>query len=158
MTVRRLSPRFAALTPYMAQWLLARLAEGKPVTRASVRHQAAYLRSLPHPDAAQFADQLEGGWLQIEAAAMDHGERMRSRSGPVVSVGGNAEGASTEMGGGSGVSGEMTTQEAAEMLRMTPRRVSQLLTAGALKGRKVGRSWLVDRESVLTLRDVRSAS
>lgn len=155
MTGRRAPLRFAVLTPYAAQWLLTRLAEGKPVTSASVRQQAAYLRSVP---AAHFADQLEGGWLQIEAAAKDHGERTRSSQHAVVSVDGNAEGASTETGGGLVVSGEMTTQEAAEMLRKTPRRVSQLLTQGALKGRKVGRSWLVDRESVVMLRDVRRAS
>lgn len=150
--------RFAVLQPYASQWLLSQLTEaGRSVP--AVRAQAAWLRGLSDPLAARLAADLEVGWAQLEASAADHRDRMRTRQFKTASVDGNAEGSSAKAGGGLVVTaGEMNTQEAAEMLRKTPRRVSQLLAQGALKGRKVGRSWLVDRESVELLRDVREAS
>lgn len=53
---------------------------------------------------------------------------------------------------------EITTDQAAGMLGLTPRRVRQLLAAGLLDGRLAGRTWLVRRQSVLLYRDLRSAA
>jgi excisionase family DNA binding protein len=39
---------------------------------------------------------------------------------------------------------ELTTAQVAEKLGITPRRVRALITAGRLKGRKIGRDYLVD--------------
>jgi excisionase family DNA binding protein len=47
---------------------------------------------------------------------------------------------------------EVTTGEAAGILGVSPRRVVQLLHEGALSGRRVGRTWLVDRASVVLRR------
>lgn len=43
----------------------------------------------------------------------------------------------------------ITTTEAAKMLGVSPRRVTSLIEAGALKAQKLGRTWAVDEESVL---------
>lgn len=42
----------------------------------------------------------------------------------------------------------MTTTEAAAALGISPQRVWALLRTGKLEGRKVGRDWQVDEESV----------
>jgi excisionase family DNA binding protein len=44
--------------------------------------------------------------------------------------------------------GEITTDEAAAMLTLTARRVRQLARSGALAGRQVGKTWLLDEASV----------
>ncbi len=42
----------------------------------------------------------------------------------------------------------LTTKEAAEKLGVTPRRVNNLIEAGALRAQKFGRAWMVDEASV----------
>lgn len=42
----------------------------------------------------------------------------------------------------------LTTKEAAERLGVTPRRVNNLIEAGALRAQKFGRAWMVDEASV----------
>lgn len=53
---------------------------------------------------------------------------------------------------------EISTDRAADMLGLTPRRVRQMLAAGLLEGRQVGRTWMVARGSVELHRDARSAA
>lgn len=53
---------------------------------------------------------------------------------------------------------EICSDEAAEMLGVSSRRVRQLLAAGLLEGRLAGRTWLVSRPSVLLCREMRSAA
>lgn len=43
-----------------------------------------------------------------------------------------------------GPSTELTTEEASQMLGLTPRQWCNLASLGAVKARKVGRSWLLD--------------
>ena len=43
---------------------------------------------------------------------------------------------------------EVDTAQAARMLSVTPRRVLQMLADGSLRGRPVGRIWLVDTDSI----------
>lgn len=150
-------PRMASVAPYAASWLLEQLAQ-RGTTRASVRAHGAWLRGLPQPYAARLAADLEGSWAQLEASALDHQERMRARQLGRASADGSAEVVETEMGAGSVMSGEMTTQEAADMLGIGARRVGQLLAAGELQGRKVGGAWRVDRDTVVAARDVRAVS
>ena len=38
----------------------------------------------------------------------------------------------------------VSTKEAAEILKLTSGRIRQLLLAGALRGRRVGRTWVID--------------
>lgn len=51
---------------------------------------------------------------------------------------------------------DMSTDEAAGILDVSPRWVSQLAASGVLQGRKVGRQWLLARPAVLEYRDARS--
>jgi hypothetical protein len=53
---------------------------------------------------------------------------------------------------------ELTTGEVAQMLEVTSDRVTQLLRAGLLAGRRAGRVWLVDAASVELLREARRVS
>lgn len=156
-------PRVASVPPYAAMYLVWKLAE-KGVTKATIRDQALYIREHANP---RLADQLEFGWMQLEATAMEYRERLAVQPrGPVVAAqgGGVSDDGSGKaetggVGGGSVVEAELSTKEAAEMLGLkSERRVGQLLADGALQGRKVGRSWLVSRSSVEMLRDARSAS
>jgi excisionase family DNA binding protein len=52
----------------------------------------------------------------------------------------------------------MTTTEAAAALGISPQRVWQLLRAGKLGGRKVGRDWQVDEASVKKRRLLRTTA
>jgi excisionase family DNA binding protein len=63
----------------------------------------------------------------------------------------------TEIAPGSVADMEMSTEKAAELLRLTDSRVRQLLRAGVLPGRKVGRRWVVKRSDVLAYRAPRKA-
>lgn len=47
----------------------------------------------------------------------------------------------------------VTTSEAAEIIGCVARRVRQLLQAGKLVGKRMGRDWLVDRSSAEAYRD-----
>jgi excisionase family DNA binding protein len=71
-------------------------------------------------------------------------------------VSANAQGPPAQAVSGSGT--EVSTREAADMLGRTASRVRQLISEGALTGRRVGREWLVDRGSVETLVEIRRAA
>lgn len=43
---------------------------------------------------------------------------------------------------------EITTETAADLLKVSPNRVRQLLRSGVINGRRVGRTWAVDAKSV----------
>lgn len=89
---------------------------------------------------------------QMEAAA---GQLSMDAVAAVVTAdSGNAE---TETGPALEMS-EMSTAEAAERLGLTRERVCQLLAAGDLTGRKVGRAWLVDVGSLDYLLEARRAA
>lgn len=51
---------------------------------------------------------------------------------------------------------EITTDQAADMLGLKPRRVRQLLQLGVLTGRKTGQVWLAERSSVVLHQQTRS--
>lgn len=87
-------------------------------------------------------------WAAIERAA---NEWLTWRA----SVDGNAEVPPAETPPPSAV---IATREAADMLRISERRVRQMLADGALTGRRAGRVWLVDRASVAILAATRSAA
>jgi len=76
----------------------------------------------------------------------------RHRDVGAVALEGNGETVPGETGTKSAVM-EMGTAEAAAVLGVTTRRVSQLTQAGILPGRKVGRTWLLRRPAVLDYRD-----
>lgn len=64
----------------------------------------------------------------------------------------------TEVEAESGHDG-LTTAEVADMLGLTStRQVCNLVASEELRGRKVGRSWLVERDSVEALLDVRRSA
>ena len=50
---------------------------------------------------------------------------------------------------------EITTHEAAKILDRKVRWVRRLCACGKLRARKVGRDWILDRRSVIHLRDHR---
>lgn len=50
------------------------------------------------------------------------------------------------------------TTEAAALLHMTDRNLRYLLSSGQIKGQKIGRDWILDRESVLAYKAQRDAA
>lgn len=53
---------------------------------------------------------------------------------------------------------ELTTDEAADMLKLTPRRVRQLIDADELPARRVGNCWRLDPAAVAAMADERTAA
>jgi excisionase family DNA binding protein len=144
----------AVVSPYVAQMLLKEL-ERKGFGKAEWREHAMTLRSYWRQPS--LADQVEFSYAQLHAAAAEH--RAAYSQGRPTSVSGSAEAEVAEVGAGcSSTAGEVPTKEVAEMLGVTARQVLYWLGSGALKGRKVGRSWLVDAGSVTALGELRSAS
>lgn len=158
--------RQAVVGGYASGYLLSQMASGAKVTRASVRAHAQVLREqgrhgLAHDVEASWRQLLEAAaghrraadWhraqrVDIDAAAGFVNETapaklapLRSESSPDAAIRDAA----------------LTTSEVANMLGVTPQYVGQIIKAGVLPARKVGRSWLVSRESVETFQDVRSA-
>ena len=43
-----------------------------------------------------------------------------------------------------GATVELTTEQVAEKLGVTPRRVRALITSGRLKAKRIGRDWMID--------------
>lgn len=157
------APRYAVLSPYVANWLMLEMATGATVTKALARNHALWLQASGFP---QLAREMVVGWSQIEASAMQWREREavqpRGQAGASaarpISVRGSDRAEIDGGGGGSFMKADITTKEAAEMLGLkSERRVGQLLARGDLDGRKVGGSWRVSRASVKRLRDARIA-
>jgi excisionase family DNA binding protein len=42
----------------------------------------------------------------------------------------------------------ISASEAAKIVRVTPQRIGQLLREGELRGKKVGKQWVIDQKSV----------
>jgi excisionase family DNA binding protein len=123
-----------------ALWLLRRAEDGGQAADA-VRH----FQSIGRPDiAANIAAAVD----QLREAA----RLWEQRRDETASADGNAETATTEAAPESDLLGGMPTAGAATLLGVTERRVRQLLDGGLLAGRKVGRQWLVDRDSIETYR------
>ena len=135
------TPTFAVIGPFAAAWMLARASQGEPLDFDSGRRWAVGQGRV------DLADQLEAARRQLVLAGACWRASQISDDGsgaPVV----------TETGAGSVVM-EITTTEAAGLLGVGSRRVLQLRAGGALRGRAVGRSWLIDRGSVQELLSVR---
>ncbi len=136
----------AALHPFTS----ARLWQHLEADRVLVRMLEVYERQ-GRSDLAQI--------LRVDLAQLREAHRQftewAAREG--VSDGGNAEVVSAEAGAESVVM-EITTDQAAGLLGRTPQRVTQLIRCGDLRARRVGRSWLVERESVTDLLEARRSA
>lgn len=141
------APRFAVLPPYAAVFLVKR------VPSREVRQYALWARQQGRPD---MAAQLEMGWAQLQAAAADYHAAGMADSEASTSVDGSGSAEVVPRGGESGH--EVTTAEVAKGLGMSTRRVGQLIKAGRLRARKVGRTWLVDASSVEDLDSLRRSA
>jgi len=84
-------------------------------------------------------------------AELDRVGRVWMASRPRISVVSQLPRLSTEMASDSSAD-MINTKIAGDMLRLTDSRIRQLLRAGELPGRKVGRRWLVKRSAVLAYR------
>ena len=133
--------------PFAARWLLVQMRRG-PVTGEVWRREALALRQNGRCD---LAAQLEMASAQLKLAgrAWDDRDLEGDEPGPVSTSAGGSGGA--EAVGPVGVStagSEISAKEAAMRLNITRERVGQMIRSGALKGRKVGGSWVVDVVSV----------
>jgi hypothetical protein len=122
-----------------------------PVTSAVIRIREAALRSTGSPGAA---DALRFAWDQLVWAASE--ERSRTAQGARLPPAEVAEATDAESDQDS--SQELTTKEAAAMIDRSPRWVRELKERGALSGRNVGRSLLIDAESVRAYLELRSVA
>lgn len=138
------APQFAVLTPFAAKYLLGRLAEGRPVTSATIRTDALFYRQARGQAGRDLAAHLESAWLQLQASAAD----WTAEAAPISARGS----AAAEVGGGGAESSvqadDTSTKEAAMVLGLTERRVRQLLDDGVLDGTKRDGRWRVTCQSV----------
>lgn len=105
---------------------------------------AEWLRGLAgvHPELrAQLAEAL----AELELAGAQYKDWRASEVG-VSAVDGSTAGPVAAAVGGS--AHEISTEQAADMLGVTPNRVRQLCRGGQLRARQVGKTWLVDAASV----------
>lgn len=136
-------PRIAAVPPECAAFLLATLRE-RGVTSQTV---AAAVQRRHASGAPLAAGAITAGWTQLQAA---EGWYMARLAG--ASAGGSAEVVAAEVPSGLEAV-EVTTVVAADMLGVTDRRVRQLIASGRLPARQVGRSWVIERDAVVALRE-----
>lgn len=129
----------ASVPPFAARWLL------RQVPRETWVAGVQWAQQQQRPD---YARQLQVARRQLLAADQQSG---------LPSVG-SAEVVAMEAAAGSVVMEEMTPQQAADVLGCSPRRVLQLVASGAVTGRRDGRRWLLERSSVMDLRDARSGA
>lgn len=141
----------AAVPGYAALWLIQQGRRGG-VDGARVRAQVAMWRGVGRPD---LADQLEMGWAQLKVTARAY----QDGTGLDLSAGESTEAKAGASEGASLQTDEITSREAGDMLGgVTAQRVGQLVRQGRITGRRVGRSLMVDRASVVTELERRSAS
>lgn len=137
--------RYAVVSPFAAKYLLGRLAEGRPVTSATIRTDAHFYRETQGQAGRALATHLEAAWLQLQSAAAD----WSGAPAPRISARGSA---AAEVGGGGAESAvqadDTSTKEAAMALGLTERRVRQLLDDGVLDGTKRDGRWRVTCQSV----------
>ncbi len=149
-----MTARFAVVSPYVANLLLKQLPRSGWDSQRR-RHAAMMLRSGGYPD---LADQLEESFDQLKASAAEFLlDLSTTGAAPVASVDGSDETEMAAVGASSGHD-EVTTQQAARVLGVSARRITQLVADGSLVGRKVGRSWLVDGGSVMSLDETRRSA
>lgn len=132
----------ASVRGLAAAWLWRRV-------QAEATGAPAALARVAGTDAGR---QLEQALAELREAAAQWEERVTG--GPVSAVG-SPETGLEETGAQSPVVDYMGTGEASSVLGVTPRRISQLAQAGVLEGRKVGRTWMLRRPSVLDYRDAK---
>lgn len=145
----------ASVPPYASQWLLERLRRGEPVGGAQVRGHAQWLRSVGR---GALAVQLEFGWRQLCRSAREWEDACDTAGRGEeagTSAGGSDRAEVAEPVGASGPGSGISAEEAAVRLNITRERVGQMLRNGALKGHKVGGSWVVDVASVESMAMVR---
>lgn len=129
----------ATVKPMVAVWILGRCG-AEMLEAAKLHHRQG------NPDLGrQFF--LAYGQMQVAAAQLSN----EAVAAAVTSGSGNAE---TEVGPELEAS-ELSTPEAAERLGLTRERVCQLLSSGDLLGRKIGRAWQVNAQSVDDLLEAR---
>lgn len=139
----RATPRFAAIEPLGAVWLLRQLGRAG-VDSAAVRRRAEWWRRNGY---GLEADAVARCWDQLRAAAADAaGVRATSDSG-------SAEVDLAEVD--QDLSQWMTTSEAATHLRCSSRFVRLLVEDGKLTGQRTGRAWQLDRRQVEELAELR---
>jgi excisionase family DNA binding protein len=138
-----LTPRYAVVDPYAAFWILKRL-------RPADRRQGVLMAR--GAGARGLADQLERSFRQLQASAEWHAHAASPAALPLAEV---TEALAAEGGPELDVNEQITTTEAARMLKVSPRRITQLILDERLSGRRPGRAWLVDRGSVQDLLEAR---
>ena len=151
-----IAPRYAALGPHAAVYVLAALRRAG-VSSAKVRADVLWRRT--HGYGIE-ADELDAGWRQLVAAENAYLESSRPvPTGPGSVIGSGAGTVPAEPAPVEGVSEWIGTHEAAALLGVTDRRVRELLRCGGLSGRRSSPrgSWSVERASVEELAMMRKA-
>jgi hypothetical protein len=158
------TPRYAVLSPYVAQWLLRQAG----VSARKSREQAAWLRSVGRPD---LAEQFAAGVSQLLLSAAEHRATVKGAGSDVGSdVGTAVRGLSTSRApvGTAEPVGlrseavsvvEEITCEAAAMLGVSEGMVRRWCRAEVLAARQPHpRSWLVERGSAVYLLEARRSA
>lgn len=137
--------RYAVLAPHAALYFLNEL-KREGVTSATVRASVQWrLNNGYLAEGAAIAQ----AWRQLNAAATREAQR-------VTSARGSAEVDLAEVE--PELSQEVTTTEAADMLRCSPRWVRTMMESGRLPGSKLGTVWFVDRSNVQALSGLRTSA
>lgn len=132
-----------------------------PVSGFPAVFLAALLRSHGPAQLARLQAEVDAGRMhpayaqQVREACAAVDQAAREWQAWRTSVDGSAEPLVTEA---AAPSEEITTREAADMLRISDRRVRQLLADGRLAGEQTGREWRVSRASVALYSAVRDAA
>ncbi|HMM96706.1 hypothetical protein [Phycicoccus sp.] len=146
----------ASVPPFAARVVLAQA----PDLLRRLREAELLWRGQGRPD---LADQLVMGQAQLKRAARAWEDATGAPSvlDAAFAIESGQAKAPVEEGRSAG-SDEISSKEAGAMLGLTAQRVGQMVKAGPLRGRRVGRTLWVDRGSVLTeaerRRRIRSAS
>jgi excisionase family DNA binding protein len=148
----RVTPRYAVIKPYAARVLLARLKDAG-FTSAAARSHVLFLRSAGY---AALAVEVDEAWRQLGAAAADELAHAQMLDPGVTSDDGSAEVEVAEVPEDS--ESEVTTATAAAMLQCSTRWITQLAKQGKLDSRKVGKSLLLTRDQVESLRQLRKTA
>lgn len=141
----REAPRYAAVPPYVANWLLGKVPP--QVWREAI--VAAQVNAPPG-----LSRDLERARDQLQASADQWMSMLQQRSGfPKETPGaqqvdpeGKSECSSSDP------AGSLSSSEAADLLGVTRQYIGQLVNRGALRGRLVGGRWLIDAASVVELK------
>ena len=94
---------------------------------------------------------VEAVVAELQRAGATHLQAALSHGESALAAGSKAAGVSSR-------AVEVNAREAADRLGVTPQRIGQLIGSGRLRGRKDGRAWLVEAESVEALKLSRGAA